>query len=200
VLKVQASATIPLSFGLAVALFVRPAQADLYKEERVAAFLSKTAPCYAWAFGVYRIGNGTVSPSVFCVFDGVRGEGGIKEKRGCLVTFYNVETDRYLSSLYQGRVPLPMVEEKCSDGAVKKLLSEYYVAGESLASATGMWSEELTKSVFGGPGADALHEAACKELRNNFHKDHRDRDREYRKRFATQQKLFCPAQDEAKKN
>jgi len=221
-------ATVPLSFILALALLARPAQAGFHKEGEVAAFLSKKAPCYAWAFGVHKIGSdpdydGIVTRSLFCVFDGSLGAGGINEKRGCFASLYNVETDQIYTSLYQGRVPLPMVQEKCSEEAVKKLLDKY-VAQEALKGAPGTWSDKLKKSVFGGPGADALREIACKEIQDSFRDQLRDlrpegetwavlqardplqaegrreRMREVKKLFNTQQKLFCTPPDGAKKN
>jgi hypothetical protein len=106
------------------------------------------------------------------VFDGSVGAGGIDEKHGCFVSFYDEDTGMIQDSLYEGRVPLPMVQKPCSDESVKELLSKY-VAKECFAMVS--MGQSLKKTIFGGPGANALRAAACIQ----------SRDRRSKKAFCT---------------
>jgi hypothetical protein len=157
-----------------------PAQAALYKEGKVVEFLTKKAPCYAWAFGVNE--TGMVRPWVFCVFDESVGGGGINEEIGCFASYFDVETERFSDSHHQGQDLLRMVREKCSDRALKKL-SEHVASFVAITAGDG-----LKSAVFGGPGAGVLRELACKESRVLFRTES---DPLGKKMLHEQQKVFC---------
>lgn len=60
-------------------------------------YMNRAQPCYVWAVGV--VGNsgfaGFTTGEVFCIFDGVSGEGTIDERSGCMLAKYDVSTGYY---------------------------------------------------------------------------------------------------------
>lgn len=147
--------------GVTVLVFVllvvpetgRPSQ--LQEESKLTSFLNKKKPCYAWAFGVY--GQRTTFDSVVCVFDGVHGEGTIDERHGCVVALFNVSTGSYESGLEPG-LDNPMISGKCAAGTMKPLMEKLYSKSLIVTYAGGA---NLTRVVFGGPGANAHRAAVC---------------------------------------
>jgi hypothetical protein len=152
-------------------------------EADVIGFLERKTPCYAAVFQTLKKGlgfrEGDVYSKMFCLFDGVTGEGTISEKRGCIAATYDMETGRYLSLFKpQYRAPPLMAHGACSDeGSITTILSNQTMYEWVFREVTGEYAHEvIRKVVFWGPGGEQLRDAACRKGMK-------------RKRFP--KKLFC---------
>jgi hypothetical protein len=157
-------------FSVALPANAEPGYLHHYLEGEVISFLQRKAPCYASVFFTFKKGKGfregDVYSKIFCLFDGVSGQGTIKERKGCIASTYDIETDRYLNLFKpEYQVPNPMVAAACSDEKSMEKLLDFENAYEWVVrAATGEYTPEVVrKVVFWGPGSERLRDAACKK-------------------------------------
>lgn len=126
-------------------------------------FMDKKKPCYVWAVGVEEIGAGITTGTVFCIFDGVKDEGTVDERGGCMVGRFDVTTGDYDISLFDGTL---WTRAKCAPSIVRFFFEDEQAQNQViqvLGSTVGM-----SKIRIGGvtKAVKPFGRVLCKNVRN----------------------------------
>ncbi|MBK7859656.1 MAG: hypothetical protein IPJ65_13765 [Archangiaceae bacterium] len=150
-MRPRASAVANLLLLLAATLPLSALAFDQVPVPKLRAFLSKKNPCHVWVVGWRgeQLASGTTYGDVFCILDGVIGEGTLDEQTGCMVAKYDPSTDRYeMDPLGMGAF---ILEAPCSAQLVARL-PENIVVANLLRATTFVESQRI---LVGGVKASA---------------------------------------------
>jgi hypothetical protein len=145
---------------IGMVLTTQVAMADPIDPGELRGFLEKKRPCYAWVFGVFNNAltagkDKAYDNGVFCVFDGVRNEGGLREAGGCMVAIFDAGDMTYEPPKREVVAPGP-----CSRDALAILLDQNWLFGEAFVFPVGQMGEPA-RTEAGGSGGRDLVAAVC---------------------------------------